>query len=353
MEAMRWHGDALELIDQRALPDQERWLRCRSAEEVARAITEMVVRGAPAIAIAAAYGLALAEHHGEDVELARARLAGARPTAVNLRWALDRLRPPYGEAAVALHREDVAINLALSAHGAPLLDGGVLTICNTGSLATGGHGTALGMVRTARASGRDVHLYACETRPYRQGARLTAWECDADGIPCTVIADGAAGALMAAGRVRSVVVGCDRVAANGDVANKLGTLNLAILASYHRLPFWVAMPRSSLDPSCPDGPAIPIEERSAAELIDLAPFTHGTVDAWNPAFDVVPAALVTGWVSERGVERRWRGRGSRGSGASGASRESGDPRGRRRPARRRDPRPPDLDAWSAAPATLR
>lgn len=304
---IRWEGDALLLLDQRRLPDEVSWVRCTDSVAVADAIRAMVVRGAPAIAITAGYGMALAQRHGEDLDAARARLADARPTAVNLRWALERLRgiSDLAAAAVALHAEDRQINRRLGEHGASLLDGDVLTICNTGALATGGHGTALGMVRSAREAGRDVHVWACETRPYLQGARLTAFECAWDGIPCTVLPDGAAASLLATGRIRAVVAGCDRVARNGDTANKIGTYALAVLARHHGVPFYIAMPRSSLDLDCPDGAAIPVELRPPGEL--FAPradvFANGVVDAWNPSFDVTPAALITAWVSERGVEK--------------------------------------------------
>lgn len=307
LTAIRYEPGVLHLLDQRALPGETRWIACTDAPAVADAIRAMVVRGAPALAIAAAYGLALAVRRGQDPERAAALLAEARPTAVNLRWALDAVRgaPDIEAAAIALHADDLRINRALGEHGAPLLDGGVLTICNTGALATGGHGTALGMVRSARALGRDVHVWACETRPWLQGARLTTYECAHDGIPCTLIADGAAASVLASGAVRAVVVGCDRVARNGDTANKLGTLQLAVLARHYGVPFYVAMPRSSLDLACPDGAHIPIEQRDPREVaaLDGPIYASGTVRAWNPAFDVTPAALITAWVSERGVER--------------------------------------------------
>ena len=309
MEAIRWDGHALYLLDQRALPVRRTWLRCGTWEDVAEAIAQMVVRGAPAIAISASYGLALAVAAGAPRSEAATGLLAARPTAVNLRWALERLAPLPDDAiaaeAVAIHAEDLRINRALGRHGAPLLDGGVLTICNTGALATGGHGTALGMVRSAIAAGRAVHLYMCETRPYLQGARLTATEAQVDGIPCTLIADAMAAALMQAGRVQAVVAGCDRVAANGDTANKIGTYSLAVLARHHGVPFYVAMPTSTLDRRCPTGADIPIEERPADELRTLGGVSIAPPDVpvWNPAFDVTPANLITGWVTERGVWR--------------------------------------------------
>ncbi len=307
MNAIRWTPGHLHLLDQRLLPTEERWLDLTTAEQAAEAIRQMVVRGAPAIAITAAYGMALAVRAGADRQAAAARLLAARPTAVNLRWALERLAPLPDEAieaeAVAIHAEDVAINQALGAHGASLLEGGVLTICNTGALATGGHGTALGMIRSAIAVGRELHVYALETRPYLQGARLTAFECVRDHIPCTLITDGMAGALMASGRVNAAVVGCDRVAANGDTANKIGTLQVAILAAHHGLPFYVAMPTSTLDRRCPSGAGIPVEERPAEEVRRLGghPIAPAEVGVWNPAFDVTPAALITAWVTERGI----------------------------------------------------
>jgi methylthioribose-1-phosphate isomerase len=307
LAAIRWDGDALELLDQRRLPAEWIWLRLENQQAVAQAISDMVVRGAPAIAIAAAYGMALAIKQGMNREEAAAGLLAARPTAVNLRWALERLSTvpdeAMEEAARQIHSEDLAINRALGAHGAPLLGGGVLTICNTGSLATGGHGTALGMVRSALEAGRSLHLFALETRPYLQGARLTVAECAADGIPCTLLSDGMAGALMASGRVQCVVIGCDRVAANGDVANKIGSYQLAVLARHHEIPFFVAMPRSTLDRNCPTGAEIPIEERPADELRQLAgvSITVGDAAVWNPAFDITPAELITAWVTEHGV----------------------------------------------------
>lgn len=302
MTAIRYVPGALYLLDQRRLPAEAQWITLTTASEVAEAIAAMVVRGAPALALAAGYGLALAQRRGDDLDQAAQALVAARPTAVNLRWAVERLRraPDVEAAAMALHADDLRVNLSLGAHGAPLLDGGVLTICNTGSLATGGHGTALGMVRSALAIGRDIRLFACETRPWLQGARLTTWECAQDGIPCTLLADGAAASVLASRRASAVVVGCDRVAQNGDTANKLGTLSLAVLARHFSVPFYVAMPWSSFDAATPSGRDIVIEERDPAEL---GGFQGGTVGAWNPAFDVTPAELVTAWVTETGVVR--------------------------------------------------
>ncbi len=307
MKAISWDGSRLQLLDQRRLPHETTWLTIETWQETAQAIEDMVVRGAPAIAITASYGMALAIHQGADRTEASSGLLAARPTAVNLRWALDRLRDVADEdveaEARAIHAEDLQINQAIGAHGAPLLKSGVLTICNTGALATGGHGTALGMIRTAHANGQDIHTYALETRPYLQGARLAAYECIQDGLPCTLIPDGAAGALMASGKVGSVVVGCDRVAKNGDTANKIGTYNLAVLAKHHGVDFFVAMPMSTLDTRCPSGQEIPIEERPPVELTQLqgTPIAPKGIDAWNPAFDITPAKLITGWVTENGM----------------------------------------------------
>ena len=307
MEAIRWTGGELLLLDQRKLLHEEAWIRASTASEAAEAIRLMVVRGAPAIAITGAYGLAMAVANGRDRTDAAAELLASRPTAVNLRWALDRLSPlPDGKVlqeAETIHAEDIRINQSLSAHGAPLLEGGVLTICNTGSLATGGHGTALGMIRTAHAAGGGIHAYAMETRPYLQGARLTAYECLRDGIPCTLVTDGMAGALLATGRVKAAVAGCDRVAANGDTANKIGTYSLAVLCRHHGVPFYVAMPTSTLDMDCPDGASIPIEERSPEEVrsVQGIPVAPRGIGVWNPSFDVTPAALITAWITEDGI----------------------------------------------------
>lgn len=331
LRPFRWEGGLLVLLDQRRLPDEERWLPCDSPEAVAAAIRDLVVRGAPAIGIAAAYGLALAARRaageGTDVldalDAAAVRLTAARPTAVNLRWAVERvLRRTRAAAAAgsagpdlaraveaeaeAIADEDLAMNRAIGEHGAHLLpDGGVLTYCNTGALATGGHGTALGMIRSAWRRGRRLHVYACETRPVLQGARLTAWELLREGIPATLVVDAAAGWLMRQGRVQAVVVGADRIAANGDVANKIGTYTLAVLARAHGIPFYVAAPRSTVDLATPSGEAIPIEERSPEEVTYVRGVRVAPADAAveNPAFDVTPAELVTAIVTDAGVAR--------------------------------------------------
>lgn len=302
---MRWRGNALELLDQRLLPERTEYVACRTASEVAQAIRDMVVRGAPAIGCAAAFGVALAKGAPEAFEV----LARSRPTAVNLFWALERMRKARDleVEAVAIYDEDIAANRAIGAHGAALVPDGarVMTYCNAGALATAGYGTALGVVRGAIEQGKRVSVIACETRPYLQGARLTAWECVQEGIPCTLVADNMAGHLMSRGEIDLVVVGADRIAANGDVANKVGTYPLAVLARRHGLPFHVAAPLSTFDPRIEDGSKIPIEERGAEEVTGYrgtrwAP--HG-VAVRNPAFDVTPAELVSAIVSERGVVR--------------------------------------------------
>lgn len=307
MESIRWTGTQLELLDQRRLPTEEVWLSLQTADAVAQAITDMVVRGAPAIAISAAYGLALAVRNGADRQRAAQILLDARPTAVNLRWALERLATVPDAAveaeAQAIHQEDLAINKAIGAAGADFLDGGVLTICNTGALATSGWGTALGMIRSAHGLGRNIHVYALETRPYLQGARLTAFEMVKEGIPCTLITDGMAGALLAQGGISAAVIGCDRVAANGDTANKIGSYSLAVLCKHHGVPLYVAMPTTTLDRRCPTGAEIPIEQRNPHEVTHMAgrQLAPDGVGVWNPAFDVTPASLIAGWVTEHGV----------------------------------------------------
>jgi methylthioribose-1-phosphate isomerase len=297
---VRLEPDRVVLLDQRRLPGEEVELECRSAAEVAEAIRTLAVRGAPAIGVAAAYGYALAAARGEDLEDAAAVLAAARPTAVNLTWALGEVcaAADPAERAREIHREEVARCRQMARHAAALLDPGTraLTHCNTGGLATGGYGTALGALRAAREQGRLEQVWVDETRPLLQGARLTAWELGALGIPYAVIVDAAAGGLMAAGEVDCVLVGADRIAANGDTANKVGTYPLAVLAAHHRLPFYVVAPTSTIDPDTPTGAEIVIEERAADEVTAAFP-------ARNPAFDVTPAALVTAIVTEAGVHR--------------------------------------------------
>ena len=310
IEHIRFDGSVLELLDQRVLPADVRMIRCASASEAADAIRDMVVRGAPAIGITAAYGMAMAAQRGEDLDEASATLKAARPTAVNLAWAVDRMRELPAEAitaaARALHAEDVRINKAIGDHGAEMLPANarVYTHCNTGALATGGYGTALGVIRSAFKTGKLKRVFAGETRPYLQGARLTAWECLQEGIPCTLVTDSTAASVMADDTVDAVIVGADRVAANGDVANKIGTLGLAVLAKHYNIPFYVAVPRSTLDLSTPDGSSIPIEQRSPSEVQGYRDVKWAAdVDVYNPAFDVTPADLVTAWVTEDGPWR--------------------------------------------------
>ncbi len=320
----------VEMLDQRVLPDVERYLTLHSVEEVARAIEDMAVRGAPAIGVTAAMGIALGLRGGSDTELASAhaaasaRLARTRPTAVNLTWAIERMRqglaPLFAarapaaqiraaaeSLAQAIHDEDVAVCRAIGDAGGALLPerARVLTHCNAGALATAGYGTALGVIRSAARQGRLEHVLANETRPFLQGARLTAWELQRDGIPVQLITDAMSGALMRQKRIDAVVVGADRIAANGDVANKIGTYTVAVLAARHGLPFYVAAPRSTIDLATPDGDGIPIEQRSSEEVLvvrgqRIAP--EG-VSALHPAFDVTPAELVTAIITECGVAR--------------------------------------------------
>ena len=292
-------GPAVVLLDQRRLPDEVVDVRCATAADVADAIRAMVVRGAPAIGIAAAYGLALAALRGDDLAEAERVLVSSRPTAVNLPWALARMRDePTPERARMLHDQEVERCRRMAAHAAELFRPGTraLTHCNSGGLATGGYGSAVGALRAAAERGLLERVLVDETRPLLQGARLTAWELERSGIPHAVIADSAAGSLMAQGEVDLVVTGADRIAVNGDTANKIGTYSLAVLAAHHRIPFYVVAPTSTLDRETPDGSGIPIEERDPAELTTRFP-------ARNPAFDVTPAALIAAIVTEDGVHR--------------------------------------------------
>ena len=312
---IRWDGEALYLLDQRRLPGRVEEVVCRSSADVAAAIASMVVRGAPAIGIAAAYGAVLAAREavdGEHFERLLQTLRESRPTAVNLAWALNRLAAQGWRDAAAMEREadaiaaeDVAANQAMGALGAALIDPGcgVLTHCNTGSLATGGYGTALGVIRRGYADGRISRVYAGETRPWLQGTRLTAWELGRDGIPVTLLADAAAPLLMQQGKVAWVIVGADRVAANGDVANKIGTYGLAMAARYHGVRFMVVAPASSVDMTLPTGGEVPIEHRDGEEVLSVGGRRIAAEGAtgWNPVFDVTPAALVDVLVTERGV----------------------------------------------------
>ena len=317
IRAVQWQHDHLRLLDQRLLPAEERWIDCRDAAQVTQAIRDLAVRGAPAIGIAAAWGVAMAARQRVPLEPVLGMLRAARPTAVNLMWALDRMkrRIAAGADAAALEREaqaiqdeDLAANRRMGELGASLIAGpaGVLTHCNTGSLATAGYGTALGVIRAGVAAGRIEQVYAGETRPWQQGARLTMWELVRDGIPAQLIADSAAAHLMKSGAVQWVIVGADRIAANGDTANKIGTYQLAIAARYHGVKFMVVAPSSTVDMATATGEDIEIELRDPSEL--LATAGRRTVvegaQAWNPVFDVTPAGLIDAIVTERGVIER-------------------------------------------------
>jgi methylthioribose-1-phosphate isomerase len=291
-------GPKIVLLDQRRLPDEEVELECATVAELVDAIRDLAVRGAPAIGVTAAYGLALAAGRGEDLDAAAEALAMSRPTAVNLTWALAAMRDdPSPEHARRLHNEEVERCRAMAGHAAELFGPGTraLTHCNAGGLATGGYGSAVGALRAAWERGVLAHVWVDETRPLLQGSRLTAWELEAAGVPHAVIADSAAASLMAAGDVDCVVTGADRIAANGDTANKIGTYSLAVLASHHEIPFYVVAPTSTVDPDTPTGADIPIEYRAPEELTSRFP-------ARNPAFDVTPANLITAIVTEQGVK---------------------------------------------------
>lgn len=297
-DILRLEGDTVVLLDQRRLPDETALVECRSAAEVAEAIRTMVVRGAPAIGVAAAYGYAVAAARGEDLDEAVRVLAASRPTAVNLFWALEEMRraDDPAEAARRLHAEEVERCRRMGANGADLLFPGmtILTHCNAGGLATGGYGSAVGMIRAGFERGLVEHVLVDETRPLLQGARLTAYELESLGIPHTVIADSAAASFMARGMVDAVVTGADRIARNGDTANKIGTYSLAVNAAHHGVSFYVVAPTSTVDPATPSGEGIPIEERDPAEVTPRFP-------ARNPAFDVTPAELISAIVTEEGV----------------------------------------------------
>ena len=296
---LRLEDDAVVVLDQRRLPGEEVDLRCRTTADVADAIRTLAVRGAPAIGIAAAYGIALAAERGEDLDAVLETLVASRPTAVNLRWALEAMRDePTRERAERIHADEVERCRRMGAHAVELFPerARVLTHCNAGGLATGGYGTALGAVRAAFEAGRVSLVWVDETRPLLQGGRLTAWELEQLGIPHAVITDGAAASFMAGGQVDVIVTGADRIAANGDTANKIGTYGLAVLAAHHGLPLVVVAPTSTLDPSAASGAEIPIEERDPGEVSSRFP-------ARNPAFDVTPGDLISAIVTERGVHR--------------------------------------------------
>jgi methylthioribose-1-phosphate isomerase len=331
IKTVEWTNQGVRFIDQRRLPTEEVYVVCRNYEEVAAAIRDMAVRGAPAIGVSAAMGVALGMQQSTATDMAgfsahfdrvAKLIAETRPTAVNLFWGIRRMKakfdslstrtiPQIKDALVAeaqlMLLEDIAANVAMGKHGAVLMpsSGGVLTHCNAGALATCGYGTALGVIRAAVSAGKQIHVFADETRPFLQGSRLTAWELMQDGIPTTVIADNMAGAMMRQGKIQAVIVGADRIAANGDVANKIGTYSVAVLAKEHGLPFYVAAPWSTVDLNTPDGDHIPIEQRSPREVTHHA----GTqvaptgVMVENPAFDVTPSKYIAAIITERGIAK--------------------------------------------------
>jgi methylthioribose-1-phosphate isomerase len=331
IQTLEWTDAGVRFIDQTKLPTEETYVNCTTYQEVADVIRNMVVRGAPAIGVSAAMGIALGIKNSKaettadlkrELDVISDVIGKTRPTAVNLFWAIRRMQQKFEtlrvrpvaqiksaliEEAKRMHAEDIAINQSMGRLGATLMpaSGGVLTHCNAGALATCGYGTALGVIRAAIEDGKKIHVYADETRPFLQGARLTAWELVKDGIATTVISDNMSGAMMRQGKIGAVIVGADRIAANGDVANKIGTYTVAVLAKEHGLPFYVAAPISTVDLGTPDGSQIPIEQRSAAEVTHIAgkAITPAGVEIENPAFDVTPAKYVTAIVTERGIAR--------------------------------------------------
>ena len=331
IQTLEWTESGVRFIDQTKLPNEEVYVTCTTHQQVADVIRNMVVRGAPAIGVAAAMGIALGIKNSQAENIDKLRqefdqvcdmIGKTRPTAVNLFWAIDRMRKKFDllsgkpipqikqsliEEAQRMHAEDIAANQAMGRHGAALMpaSGGVLTHCNAGALATCGYGTALGVIRAAIEQGKKIHVYADETRPFLQGSRLTAWELMKDGIPTTVISDNMAGAMMKQGKIGAIIVGADRIAANGDVANKIGTYTVAVLAKENGLPFYVAAPFSTIDLQTPSGSQIPIEQRNPREVTHFAgkSVTPEGVRVENPAFDVTPAKYVTAIVTERGIAR--------------------------------------------------
>jgi methylthioribose-1-phosphate isomerase len=309
VEPIRWRGDGLELLNQLLLPRKVEYVRCNTSHEVAESIRSMVVRGAPAIGVAAAFGMALAKMHGDDLQFAAMELKKSRPTAVNLAWAVDRMLRANGAVSEAekIFREDVEGNHRIGRFGSELLGARatVLTHCNAGALATAGYGTALGVIRSAVEQGKQIAVFADETRPYLQGARLTAWELHQEGIDVTLITDSMAGHFFQQKKFDAVIVGADRIAANGDTANKIGTYTVAVLANAHDVPFYVAAPFSTIDVATKTGDAIPIEERSASEVTDIGStrIAPDGISVRHPAFDVTPARLITAIITDRGVLR--------------------------------------------------
>jgi methylthioribose-1-phosphate isomerase len=331
IQTLEWTDYGVRFIDQTKLPTEETYVTCTTHEQIADVIRTMVVRGAPAIGVAAAMGIALglenskAETVGElkrELDQICDTMGKTRPTAVNLFWAIRRMQEKFErvrirpiaqikqdliEESKRMHAEDIAANQAMGRHGATLMpsEGGVLTHCNAGALATAGYGTALGVIRAAVEQGKKIHVYADETRPFLQGSRLTAWELMKDGIPTTVISDNMAGAMMKQDKIDAIVVGADRIAANGDVANKIGTYTVAVLAREHSIPFYVAAPISTIDFACPDGSKIPIEQRNSREVTHIGgrQMVPDGVSVENPAFDVTPAKYIRAIITERGIAR--------------------------------------------------
>src|SRR6202451_3870450 len=331
IQTLEWTDHGVRFIDQTKLPTEETYVNCTTHEQVADVIRTMVVRGAPAIGVAAGMGIALGVKNSRAESVSELKrefdqicdvIGKTRPPAVNLFWAIRRMTEKFEslrirsipqikqsliEEAQRMHSEDIAANQAMGRHGATLMpaSGGVLTHCNAGALAPAGYGTALGVIRAAVEQGKKIHVYADETRPFLQGSRLTAWELMKDGIPTTVISDNMAGAMMRQGKIGAIVVGADRIAANGDVANKIGTYTVAVLAKENGIPFYVAAPLSTVDMACPDGSQIPIEPRNAREVTHMAgkQMVPAGVSIENPAFDVTPAKYVTAIVTERGIAR--------------------------------------------------
>ena len=331
IQTLEWTNSGVRFIDQTKLPTEESYVTCTTYQQVAEVIRNMVVRGAPAIGVAAAMGIALGVNNSRTENVGELKqefdricevIGATRPTAVNLFWAIRRMGERFErlrvqsipqikqgliDEAQRMHAEDIAANQAMGRHGAALMpaSGGVLTHCNAGALATCGYGTALGVIRAAVEQGKNIHVFADETRPFLQGSRLTAWELLKDGIPTTVISDNMAGARMKQGKVNAIVVGADRIAANGDVANKIGTYTVAVLAKEHGIPFYVAAPFSTIDLGTPDGGKIPIEQRNSREVTHIAgkQMVPDGVEIENPAFDVTPAKYVTAIITERGIAR--------------------------------------------------
>jgi methylthioribose-1-phosphate isomerase len=331
IQTLEWTENGVRFLDQTKLPTEEVYVTCKTHEQVADVIRNMVVRGAPAIGVTAAMGIALAVKNSKaetvsdlkkDFDQACEVIGKTRPTAVNLFWAIRRMQQKLERARIQplnqirqtlideakrMHAEDIAANQAMGRYGASLMpsSGGVLTHCNAGALATAGYGTALGVIRAAVEQGKKIHVFADETRPFLQGARLTAWELMKDGIPTTVISDNMAGAIMKQGKIGAIVVGADRIAANGDVANKIGTYTVAVLAKEHNIPFYVAAPFSTIDLETPDGSKIPIEQRNSREVTHIAgkQMVPDGVEVENPAFDVTPAKYVSAIVTERGIAK--------------------------------------------------